>query len=342
MNIEQPESLYRPARHSQTGGVRVGVVIPSYRVTEHILGVLMAMGPEVTYVYVVDDCCPDGSGAFVETRSLDPRVRVVRRERNGGVGAATITGYRAALGDGCEVIVKIDGDGQMDPRLLPRFVRPILDGTADYTKGNRFFNPEDVRAMPGLRLLGNAMLSFATKLSSGYWTIFDPTNGYTAIHASLLAHLPLGRIAPRYFFESDMLFRLGTLRAMVVDIPMTAIYGDEVSYLKIRAVLPRFFGGLVKNFGKRLFYNYFLRDFSIATIDLLAGLGLLGFGVIFGVWHWLANGLHGVVTTPGTVMLAALPVIVGLQLLLSFLGYDIAAVPRRAIHPLLSEPAERA
>jgi glycosyltransferase involved in cell wall biosynthesis len=329
-------------RLAQNPAARIGVVIPSYRVTQHILGVLAAIGPEVARIYVVDDGCPDGSGALVEAHSQDSRVRVVRRAENGGVGAAVITGYRAALADACDVIVKIDGDGQMNPRLLPRFVRPILEGRADYTKGNRFFDPEDVRAMPPVRLFGNAVLSFMTKLSSGYWTLFDPTNGYTAIHAKLLKHLPLERIAPRYFFESDMLFRLGTVRAVVLDIPMTAIYAGEMSHLRIGHALPHFLAGNTRNFGKRLVYNYFLRDFSVASVDLIAGVALFGFGVIFGLFHWLTNAAQGVITSSGTVMLAALPIILGLQLLLSFLGSDIAAVPQQAIHPLLGDPEEAA
>lgn len=328
LSKEQPRTRDEP---------RIAVVIPSYRVTAHILGVVSAIGAEVSAIYVVDDKCPDGSGGFVEARCDDSRVKVIRRESNGGVGAATITGYRAAQADNCDIIVKIDGDGQMDPRLLPRFVQPILNGRADYTKGNRFFNPEDARTMPPVRLFGNAILSFMTKLSSGYWTLFDPTNGYTAIHARLLRHLPLDRLAPRYFFESDMLFRLWTIRAVVLDIPMPAIYGAEVSNLKIGNVLPRFLGGHARNLGKRLIYGYFLRDFSLASVEFLAGASLMGFGVVFGLWHWIGNVAHGVVTTSGTVMLAALPIILGLQLLLSFLGYDIASVPQHPIHPLLSE-----
>ena len=319
--------------------VRIAVVIPSYRVTEHILGVLDAIGPEVSAIYVVDDQCPDQSGRFVEANCRNSRVRVVQRERNGGVGAATMTGYREAMADRCDVIVKIDGDGQMDPLLLPQFVRPILEGRADYTKGNRFFNPEDVRTMPPIRLFGNAVLSFMTKLSSSYWNLFDPTNGYTAIHARLLPHLALDRIAPRYFFD-PMLFRLGTIRAAVLDIPMVAVYGDEVSHLRIGAVMPRFLSGHARNFGKQLVYNYFLRDFSIASIELVAGLGLFGFGIIFGLYHWVANSAHDTVASSGTVMLAALPIILGLQLLLSFLGCDIASVPQRPIHPLLAPDQE--
>jgi glycosyltransferase involved in cell wall biosynthesis len=310
-------------------------------VTAHILPVLAAIGPEVDHIYVIDDGCPDGSGDFVQARCQDPRLQVVRRARNGGVGAAVMTGYRAALAEGCHVIVKIDGDGQMDPHLLPRFVQPILSGLADYTKGNRFFNPQDLQAMPPLRLLGNAMLSFMNKLSSGYWTVFDPANGYTAIHARVLAQLPLSRLSEGYFFESDLLFRLNTLRAVVFDIPMTAIYADETSHIRIGATLRAFVAGHARNFGKRIFYSYFLRDFSIASVELVAGLWLFGFGFLFGAWQWAHNAAHGVVTTSGTVMLAALPIILGLQLLLSFLGYDFASVPVRPIHPLLADEAGR-
>lgn len=335
MNFEPSPAHAAAARDA--GDARIGVVIPCYRVTEQILAVLSGIGPEVGSIYVVDDACPDASGRFVQERVRDPRVSVLFRPENGGVGAAVMTGYRAALADGCEVVVKIDGDGQMDPKLLPRFVRPILEARADYTKGNRFFNPVDVQGMPPVRLFGNTILSFMTKLSSGYWTLFDPTNGYTAIHARLLAHLPLERIATRYFFELDMLFRLGTLRAVVLDIPMPSRYAGETSQLRIPRVLPGFLGGNIQNFFKRLVYNYFLRDFSIASVNFLAGSLLIAFGVIFGAWHWLANATHGVVTTSGTVMLAALPMILGLQLLLSFLSYDIAAVPAQPVHPLLPD-----
>ena len=207
----------------------VAVVIPCYRVRPHILSVLQRVGPEAQLIFVVDDACPDGSGMLVLAACHDPRVVVARHAENQGVGGAVLTGYRMALMAGADVIVKIDGDGQMDPALTGDFARPIVQARADYVKGNRFFNIEDVAAMPLDRLIGNAGLSFLTKLSSGYWTVFDPTNGYTAISAAIMSHLPLHKIRRRYFFESDMLFRLGTLQAQVVDLPMRAIYGDERS-----------------------------------------------------------------------------------------------------------------
>lgn len=307
----------------------VAVVIPSYKVRAHILEVIALIGPEVTAIYVVDDCCPDGSGQFVESNVQDPRVRVVYHKENQGVGGAVMTGYKAALEEGAEVIVKIDGDGQMDPRLVPQFVNPILAGEADYTKGNRFFDLEAIQAMPKVRLLGNAALSFMTKLSSGYWDLFDPTNGYTAIHRDVASHLPLNKISRRYFFETDILFRLNTLRAVVVDIPMDAHYGDEVSNLKISKIVGEFFFKHVRNFTKRIFYNYYLRDMSLASFELPLGLILLTLGGGFGIKQWIHSMSAGVSTPSGTVMLSALPVIIGTQLVLAFLGYDIASVPKR-------------
>jgi glycosyltransferase involved in cell wall biosynthesis len=310
----------------------IAVVIPSYKVTRHILGVIAGIGPEVGRIYVVDDRCPDHSGDFVRANCSDPRVVVIEHEQNQGVGGAVMSGYRAAIDDGATVIVKVDGDGQMDAALIPAFVAPILAGEADYTKGNRFFNLERIGSMPPMRLFGNAMLSFLTKLSSGYWDLFDPTNGFTAIHADAARYLPFDKISRRYFFETDMLFRLNTLGAVVADVPMDAVYGDEVSNLKISRIVTEFSVKHMRNFFKRLFYNYYLRNMSLASIELPLGVLLLLFGLVFGTTHWIAASRLGQATPAGTVMVAALPMIMGVQLILAFLAYDIASVPRRPLH----------
>lgn len=311
---------------------KVAVVIPSFKVTGHILGVIQKIGPEVQKIYVVDDYCPEQSGDFVIANCNDPRVTVVRNEKNLGVGGAVMAGYEAALRDAMEILVKIDGDGQMDPSLISDFIAPIVAGEADYTKGNRFFDLEEIRTMPKIRLFGNAMLSFMTKVSSGYWDLFDPTNGYTALHCDVARHLPFRKISRRYFFETDMLFRLNTLRAVVVDIPMDAHYADEVSNLKISKIVGEFAVKHARNFFKRVFYNYYLRDMSLASIELPLGLLFLLLGGIYGISTWTASVHNGTVTPAGTVMLAALPVILGVQLVLAFIGYDIASVPRRPFH----------
>lgn len=313
---------------------RIAVVIPSYKVTHHVASLIAKIPNVVWRIYVVDDACPDGSGILVEDNVKDQRVRVLYHSYNQGVGGAVMTGYKAAISDGAKVIVKIDGDGQMDPTLIPFFTRPILTGEADYAKGNRFFYLEEIRRMPRMRLLGNAILSFMTKLSSGYWDLFDPTNGYTAIHADVAKYLPFNKISRRYFFETDLLFRLNTLRAVVIDIPMDAKYGDEVSNLKISKIVGEFIIKHVRNFVKRIFYNYYLRDMSLASIELPLGLLLIISGGCFGIYHWMNSLIEGITTTAGTVMLAALPILMGLQLILAFLAYDIASVPRRPLHVL--------
>jgi dolichol-phosphate mannosyltransferase len=258
-------------------------------------------------------------------------VRIIYNAKNLGVGGATLAGMVQAEADGADVIVKIDGDGQMDPSLIPVFAGVVLSGEADYAKGNRFFEHEGLKSMPRGRLIGNAGLSFLAKLSTGYWHTFDPTNGFIAIHASLIGLLPLDKIAQRYFFESDLLFRLNILTARVVDVPMHAHYGSETSGVKPLREIPRFAGAHLRNFAKRVIYSYFIRSFSIASLELVFGLVLLLFGIIYGLANW------GTVApaSAGTVMMAALPIIVGFQLLLAFLNYDIQAVPQSTLHPRL-------
>jgi glycosyltransferase involved in cell wall biosynthesis len=321
---------------------RIAIVIPSYRVSRHVLDVIARIGPECWRIYVVDDACPEHSGNLVEGRCADPRVRVIRHPKNLGVGAAVMSGYLAALQDGAQVVVKIDGDGQMAPELLSSFVAPILGGQADYCKGNRFYDLDHIDRMPFGRKVGNAALSFMAKLSGGYWDIFDPANGYTAIHAAVARRLPFDKISRRYFFETDMLFRLNIIRAVVVDVPMDASYGEETSNLKVSRVFGEFLYKNLRNGVKRVFYNYFLRDFTIASIELVVGLVFLAFGLSYGTVHWISSAREGVATPPGTVMLSALPVLVGVQLLLAFIGYDIASVPRRAIHPALARREQTA
>jgi glycosyltransferase involved in cell wall biosynthesis len=318
----------------------VAVVIPCYRVGARVLAVLARIGPEVAAIYVVDDACPEQVGALIEREVRDPRVRVVRHERNQGVGAATLTGMALAAKEGATVLVKIDGDGQMDPALIPNFVAAILRGDADYAKGNRFFAPDFLRGMPAGRVFGNGMLSFITKLSSGYWSVFDPTNGYIAVHAAVFDLIPKEKIAPRFFFESDLLFRLNLLRANVVDIPLRATYADERSNLRAGRETMPFLWYLSRNFFKRLIYSYFVRDFSIGSLYLLFGLPILLFGLVFGASEWISHARSGALASAGTVMVAALPMIVGFQLLLAFLTYDVANVPRTAIHPRLAVKAD--
>src|SRR5688572_23758802 len=316
----------------------IAVIVPCFRARAQVLAVLARIGPECRSVYVVDDACPEESGKHVQQGSQDPRVRVLFHPANQGVGGAVLTGYRAALADGADVLVKLDADGQMDPALIPILVAPILVGEADYTKGNRFFELEGLRAMPFVRLVGNSLLSFLNKMSSGYWEIFDPTNGFTALHAAVARRLPLGKISRRWFFESDLLFRLGTLRAVVADVPMPAVYGNETSNLVVRHVFVEFAWKHLVNAAKRVFYGYYLRAFSFASLELVLGTVFVAGGTWFGAAQWQAGSRAGAPSTSGTVMLAALPVLLGVQLLLGFLNHDMQNSPRHVIHRRLEPP----
>jgi dolichol-phosphate mannosyltransferase len=310
------------------------VVIPAYRAAATILPVIEAIGPEIELIVVVDDGCPEGTAVSVANRCSDSRVVALMHDTNRGVGGAFLTGMRYAIERGADIIVKIDADGQMDPSQVPALIHPILSGQADYVKGDRFFFLTNAASMPSARLFGNLVLSFMAKLSSGYWTVMDPTNGFFAIHARVAELLDDERIAKRFFFETDLLFHLGLIRAKVVEFPMRASYGDEVSNLRISQQLAPFLAGHFRNTLRRFLYRYFFREFSLASIQLVAGAVLFGFGLSFGSYHWWAAAPDQLVPT-GTIMIAALTFLIGFQLLLSFLNYDISSSPREALHPFL-------
>ncbi len=310
---------------------RVAAIVPCYCVRRHVDALLAALLPTVDHVYVVDDACPEHTGEHVRARYANTAVTVIAHADNQGVGAAVLSGYRRARADGYEILVKVDGDGQMDPAYIDALIAPIVAGRADYTKGNRFFDPRTLVSMPLVRRLGNGVLSFVSKMSSGYWDVMDPANGFTAIHAAVLRWLPLDRIERRYFFESDMLFRLGCVRAVVVDVPMPARYGDERSHLRVARAAVEFPLKHLARLVKRIGYGYFLRGFNAGTLLLLSGMPLLAFGVIYGSYHWWLARVTGVPAAIGVVMLAALPTLLGVQFLLSFLLIDVAGTPRNPL-----------
>jgi glycosyltransferase involved in cell wall biosynthesis len=300
----------------------ITVVIPAFKVKAQILEVIKSIGPEVNKIIVIDDACPESSGQYVKTNVIDPRVEVIFHEANLGVGGSVKTGYKRALELNSDVTVKIDGDGQMDTTRISQLTMPIIQGLADYSKGNRFFDVEAVRSMPKIRIFGNLGLSFLTKLSSGYWRIFDPANGFTAINLEKLKSLPLHKIDNGYFFESDLLFRLNLLDAAVLDIEMPAIYNNEKSNLKISRVMFEFPAKHFRNLVKRIGYTYYLRDFNLASIELPLGLFLGGFGLILGAFSWTKGLVTSSPTQTGTLILIAMSVLGGLQLVLAFLSYD--------------------
>lgn len=309
----------------------IAVVIPAYKVKQQIGDVLTKTGSYADKIYVVDDACPEGTGKFVEENFSSPAIKVLYHQKNLGVGGAVKSGYSKALEDGATVVIKLDGDGQMDPGMIPRLIEPILSKKADYVKGNRFYDLAYLQKMPGLRKMGNSALSFINKMSSGYWNVMDPSNGFTAISRIALEHLPLEKIDNRFFFEPDMLFRLNIIRAVVSDIPMKAQYKNEKSNLKIRKVLFQFPFKYSNRLIKRIFYNYFLRDFNVGSMELVISIVLLLFGFIFGLSKWIISIETATPATAGTVFLAGLPIILGFQAFFNFLHFDVSNIPHKPV-----------
>lgn len=305
---------------------RVVVVVPAYRVEREVGEVLRRMPAWVRHVLVVDDASDDGTAAAVQAVG-DPRVELLRHAENQGVGGAMRTGFARALELGADVVVKMDGDGQMDPRALGDLVAPLLAAEADYAKGNRFRDLSTLAGMPPLRRAGNMALSFLVKAATGYWHCFDPTNGYVAIRAEVLAALPLERLDRTYYFETSMLERLYLLGAVVRDVPIPARYGSERSQLSIPRVVAQFPGRLARGLARRLVLRNFLHDFSMESVYLLFGAPMLAFGVVFGAVHWVRYARAGVGAPVGTVMLATLLVLLGFQLLLSAVAIDLSSEP---------------
>lgn len=311
----------------------LAVVIPAYKAEAKISQVIASILPVVAFVVVVDDCSPDGTAALVEEmQTTDPRIHLLRHQQNTGVGGATLTGYSEALKLGADIIIKMDSDDQMDPRYIPQLILPIMEDEADYTKGNRFLHSTELKSMPQVRKLGNIGLSFLAKLASGQWHIFDPTNGFTAIHSDLIPLLDHRSIHPRYFFETSLLIELRLVGAVVKDIFIPARYAGEESHLSWLDSLFRFPWLLIRGFFHRVRVEYFLRDFTPVSMFLLAGIPATLFGLIFGVVKWAISAQNQVPATTGTVMVATLPFILGLQLLLQSLVMDIQATPVKPVH----------
>lgn len=304
---------------------KIAIVIPAFKVKKQIVDVLNSVPSFVNVVILVDDQCPQETGSFVESVEFSniEQFEVVFHQKNKGVGGAVVSGYRRALELDCDVVVKVDGDGQMDLNYLPQLIQPILDGNIDYTKGNRFVDFKKLREMPKIRLIGNSVLSFLLKVVSGYWNIMDPTNGYTAISKGALKNIDLAKLSERYFFESDMLINLNLHNSVVKDIAIPAKYDDEESSLSITKTIFQFPFYLVKGFVRRIFLKYYIYDFNMASIYLLFGAPMLIWGAVFGAYQWWWHIDHDVLASTGTVMLAVLPLILGTQFVLQAIQIDI-------------------
>ncbi len=310
----------------------IAAVVPAYKVEKQIEGTLARIPGYIRHIIVVDDASPDRTGEVVSAmQARDSRILLVRHEKNQGVGGAMASGFAKALALDAQIVVKIDGDGQMsdyDPRSL---LEPLVAGEADYVKGNRFRDFSALKAMPRIRQIGNMALGFLVKAATGYWDCFDPTNGYLAIRGEVLSMLPLERIDRSYFFETSMLGELYLLGAVIRDVPYPAVYGDENSNLSVGKTLWEFPPKLAHLLLRRMVVKNFLLDFSMESIYLLTGIPMLLFGLIFGVIKWIKYARLGIPAPTGTIMIPVLSVMLGVQILLAAIGIDLQAVPREPV-----------
>jgi dolichol-phosphate mannosyltransferase len=306
----------------------VAVVIPAYRVASQIADVIARVPSGIRDIIVVDDASPDTLPSVLSALR-DPRVTVLRHDVNRGVGGAMKTGFLKALELGADIVVKVDGDGQMDPALIPKFVEPIRAGDADFTKGNRFDDLAFIHRMPLVRRFGNMALSFLVKLASGYWHAFDPCNGFLAIRAAVLRRLNPGRLEDRYFFEISLLCEAYFAKAVLQDIPMQPVYAGETSSLSPVGSIGNFAPRLVKRSLHRLLMAYFIRDFNVVSIFIVAGLPALLFGTGWSAYHWIESIRLQRVATTGTVIIGMLAIVLGFQLLLQAVVLDVGNEPRR-------------
>jgi dolichol-phosphate mannosyltransferase len=317
-------------------------IIPAYKARATICDVVRKALRYTDAVVVVDDACPEGSAeAAIDAFRSHPSVHVIRRAKNGGVGAATKTGIEKALELEADVIVKVDADDQMDVTYIPSIVEFFAnDQNLAFVKGNRFFDPRVLSKMPAIRLFGNSWLSLFVKFASGYWNILDPTNGYIAFSGHLLPAVNWRRFADCYFFEISILCELGLKRANIAEIEMTTIYGEESSSLSIPRTLLSFPPKLFRLFVRRLLLQYFIFDINLGSLYILLGFLLSGFGSTLAAFEWVQSFLTHLPRTTGTVMLAVLPFLMGFQLLLNALLYDVQFGPKSS-RELLGQQVRR-
>lgn len=305
-------------------GKRVAVVVPAYDEEALVVETLRGIPELVDKVYVVDDASSDATGD--RARELDdPRVEVIRHERNKGVGAAIVTGYERALEDGIDVACVMAGDNQMDPQELQGLVEPVARGDVEYAKANRLVSGEAWKVIPHTRYLGNAVLSLLTKIASGYWHVADSQAGYTAISRDVLARLDLDRLYPRYGFPNDLLVHLNVENARVRDVPSRPIYNvGEQSGIRLHSVVPRISWLIFKAFWWRLGHKYVIRDFHPLVFFYVFGVLMSVAGLTLGFVEAVLRILGNQITTP-TIVLVAVLLIAGIQLTLFAMWFDMEA-----------------
>jgi len=304
----------------------IAVVIPCYKVEQQIQKVVADIPNYVTSIILVNDASPDKTGEILdELAKTDSKITVLHHSKNQGVGGAMISGFQEAVKQNQEVVIKIDGDGQMDVAYFDKLLEAVFEENYNFVKGNRFFDRKMLQKMPTIRRIGNIGMGFLIKMASGYWNIFDPTNGFFCIHSSVLKRIDFSRLSNRFFFESSLLIELYYTGAKLKDIPMPAIYAEEKSNLSIWKTLFTFPQKLFKALLRRIRLRYFIYDFNIGSLYIFFGIPLFFFGLIFGIIKWIHYASLQTATPTGTIMIAVISLVLGFQMLLAAIQYDITA-----------------
>ncbi len=309
--------------------MKLVAVVPCYKSAKIAPLVVRDIINYVDMVICIDDKCPEKTGLAIENSIKSEKLKVIYQIKNKGVGGATKTGIRYAQKIKASIIIKIDSDGQMDPSNIPSLVEPIINKNSEFCKGNRFRNINVLTSMPKIRLLGNIALSFITKISTGYWELFDPTNGFIAINAEILNRIQYEKADDRYFFESDLLFRCGLCDISISEISIPTIYKNEKSDLN---PLLEFFRYNIMHliiFIKRVIYQYFLLDFNPGSLSILFSFISVSFTLIAGMRSILYYRNLGIESPLGVQILFLASSIISVQLILSFLYYDSTQRPLR-------------
>ncbi len=320
-------------KKSKLKNIRIAVSIPYYNASRHIADVVSRLPDYIDTVIIVDDCGREPLPEDQIRLQMNPEINLVllKNPKNLGVGGASKLGFRYAVDHGFDIVIKVDADDQMDTSFLPQLIKPLTKGRCEMSKGNRFRDVKALKSMPVTRRIGNLALSFLTKAATGYWNNFDPNNGFIAIKVSALRHVDFDKLADRYFFETSLLAQLYFNRARVLDVSMPAIYASEKSSMVVWRMPLIFSINLIKVFLRRIGREYFLHDFNIASLYIITGLPLFAFGVIYGIINWIYYSSHHLFAPMGTIMLVTLSVILGFQLLLQAIQYDIINAPKSQV-----------
>ncbi len=307
---------------------KIGCTIPCYKGGQITINLIKELHCYVDLIVLVDDGCPFKTGNLAKDYFKDSdKLHVIHNEFNKGLGFSVKRGFKFLIQKGCEVIVKIDADGQMKPELIPFLIKPIFANKSDAVKGNRFTSIDNIISMPKIRIARNLILTFLNKLSTGYWELSDPTNGFLAFNRISLEKVRLDKLDDKYFFESDLLFQCSLANIFFEQLPMKSVYGGEISSLNPLKQIIIFSKQHIVNFFKRIIYHYFVLDFNAGSLEII-GFLFFSFSTLITFFKIYFRGLsNNEFATPGEANLISILFLVSIQLLLGILYFDSTYQP---------------